>query len=198
MMDRRRIRRTRLEIPVLRLGCVAIGNLYRRVEEAPRKYQNPAGVAPLDPRGLRHRCHHRTNGVRLAGIRRHCAPAQRRRRPGPRLPTPDGNSYTDDTAQSAFLAAYIGIAENIKSMATADIQYRLELPAPVPQLAANQRTLGIKNLFNKSRPLVNGGGAYDYCNHGPRGQDAVPAISVLDVGSSALLNPAQGPSTNAP
>jgi len=80
------------------------------------------------------------------------------------------DSYTDDTAQSAFLAAYIGTAETIKSMTTADLQYRLELPALIRQLATNQLTLGIKNLFNKSPPLVNVDGAYDYYTHDPRGR----------------------------
>ena len=80
------------------------------------------------------------------------------------------DSYTDDTAQSAFLAAYIGTAETIRSMTTADLQYRLELPALIQRLATNQLTLGIKNLFNKSPPWVNVDGAYDYYTHDPRGR----------------------------
>ena len=80
------------------------------------------------------------------------------------------DSYTDDTAQSAFLAAYIGTAETIKSMTTADLQYRLELPALIQRLDTNQLTLGIKNLFNKSPPWVNVDGAYDYYTHDPRGR----------------------------
>ena len=73
-------------------------------------------------------------------------------------------SHTDDTAQSAFLAAYIGAAETVKSMTTENLQYRLELPAPTRRLATKQLTLGIKIPFNKSPPLANVDGAYD-----PRG-----------------------------
>ena len=75
-------------------------------------------------------------------------------------------SYEDESAQSAFLGAYLGTWETIDSMSVVNAQYRVDLP----ELFGAEMTLGIKNLLNEDPPWVNVDGAYDYYTHDPVGR----------------------------
>ena len=78
--------------------------------------------------------------------------------------------YRDTSTQTAFLGAYIGYADYVKSMTTIDGQYSFRLPSFGPRNANIRLTLGAKNLMNREPPLVIVDGAYDYFSHDPRGR----------------------------
>ena len=80
------------------------------------------------------------------------------------------DGYTDDTPQSALRGAYIGLAPEIDSFTTVDVQYNVDLPALSFQEQESVLTLGIKNLANKTPPRVNTDGGFDPFTHDPRGR----------------------------
>jgi iron complex outermembrane receptor protein len=80
------------------------------------------------------------------------------------------DGYTDDTPQSALRGAYIGLAPEIDSFTTVDVQYNVDLPALSFQEQESVLTLGIKNLANETPPRVNTDGGFDPFTHDPRGR----------------------------
>lgn len=79
-------------------------------------------------------------------------------------------SYRDDSAQTAFLGAYLGYARNIESMTTVDAQFRWCTKTWFRFNMPLQLSLGAKNMLNREPPLVIVDGAYDYYLHDPRGR----------------------------
>ena len=82
--------------------------------------------------------------------------------------TVDG--YRDESTQTAFLGAYLGYSEYIKSMSTVDAQYRFKLRGRGSEDSSVWLSIGMKNLLNREPPLVIVDGAYDYYTHDPRGR----------------------------